>query len=121
MMISVAIIALLSTIVFASLSDSRKKTRDAVRVGDLKSLSKAAELYFAEHNGAFPANLNAMASYFTDSILPKDPMGDNYAYKKLNHGYCVGAVTEIPLKNPTPDDDADCPTDLGANYIIKGP
>jgi type II secretory pathway pseudopilin PulG len=47
------IIALLATIVFAALQDSRAKGRDTQRIQNLKELQKGIEMYFSEY-GYFP-------------------------------------------------------------------
>ncbi len=122
LMVTVAIIGLFSSVVFVSLDRTRAKSRDSVRVGDIKNLSVAADTYFAE-NGDFPASIDALDRYFltgASGSAPKDPLTENpYSYIGLEHGYCVGGVLEISIASPSPAD-ADCPSEMG-NYIIKGP
>ncbi len=53
LLVVVAIISLLSSIVFASLSTARAKGRDAKRLRDLTEIRTALELYRSD-NGAYP-------------------------------------------------------------------
>jgi prepilin-type N-terminal cleavage/methylation domain-containing protein len=53
LMVVVAIIGILSAIVYASLGESRKIARDEIRKTDLKNLQIAIELYKAQ-NGHYP-------------------------------------------------------------------
>ncbi len=50
----IAIIALLASVVFASLSSARRKSRDARRVADIASLRTALELYFDGQGNVYP-------------------------------------------------------------------
>lgn len=54
LMVAIGIIGILSTIVYASLGESRKIARDNIRQTDLKSLQVAIELFKAQ-NGRYPA------------------------------------------------------------------
>lgn len=124
LMVVIAIIGILSTFVFNGLGGAKEKTFDAVRVGDLKSLGKAAEAYFTEHNGQFPTTetwATDLGSYFTNNTVPNDPRTHSaYFYKTLTgpKGYCFGAV----MDTETMHNDVSClDSGSGANYQIKGP
>lgn len=123
LLITISIIGIFSGVIFASLNGSRARSRDAVRLGDLKSLSLATENYFAEHS-SFPDNIALLDEYFGDKSAgsaPKDPQTHTtYSYLKLSHGYCFAAIVETPIPNPA-EGDLDCPEEIGGNYIIKGP
>lgn len=54
LLVVVAIIGLLSTMAVVALNDARIKSRDAKRLGDVKQLTNALELYYAGQN-AYPA------------------------------------------------------------------
>jgi len=54
LLVVVAIVGLLATVALISLTDVQKKSRDARRRADLRSIQKALDLYFQE-NGAFPS------------------------------------------------------------------
>lgn len=51
LLVVVAIISLLSSVVMASLNGARSKGRDTKRIGDLKSLQTALELYRSSNTG----------------------------------------------------------------------
>ncbi|MBU1179770.1 prepilin-type N-terminal cleavage/methylation domain-containing protein [Patescibacteria group bacterium] len=50
LLVVIAIIGLLSTLAVVALNNARQKSRDAKRVSDIKQLSTALELYFADNN-----------------------------------------------------------------------
>ena len=111
----IAIIGIFTSVVFVSLDGSRAKSRDAVRVGDLKTLSYAAQTYFQENNGEFPDSIDNLAPYYEGGSVPADPLGDPYYYSfdDITRKYCLGAETE------TMDQDASCGLDV--RYTIQGP
>lgn len=51
LLVVIAIIGMLSTIAVVSLSDARRKGRDTKRIGDMKSIQVALELYNNNSNG----------------------------------------------------------------------
>jgi len=53
LLVVIAIIGLLATIVSVSVNNARKKARDAQRIGEIKQLMTALELYYDE-NGRYP-------------------------------------------------------------------
>lgn len=55
LLVVVAIISLLSSIVMSSLNTSRKKSRDARRLMDMKQIIMALELYYDKYN-VYPGN-----------------------------------------------------------------
>lgn len=117
----IAIIGILSSVIVVGMGGSRAKSRDAVRVGDLKSLSYAAERYFSEYF-EFPADIAYLDQYFTSSA-PKDPKTKSpYSYINYDiggaHKYCLGAIMETSIPSPAT---ADQGCTAQGNYIIKGP
>lgn len=95
LIVVISIIGFISTIVLTQLSDSRKKTRDSIRVQQLVQLTRALQLY-ATNNGVFPIAATALSSEPGDgaisnnggnwipgltgsttiSVLPRDPLGN---------------------------------------------
>ena len=67
----IAIIALLASIIMASLTTARQKSRDAKRIADIKNLELALSLYYNDKY-AYPTTLQALAPNYTPS-LPTDP------------------------------------------------
>ncbi len=61
LLVVVAIIGLLSSVVFASLNSARMKARDARRMADFKNIGVAMELYYDEH-GRYPPSPNNCCS-----------------------------------------------------------
>ncbi len=53
LLVVIAIIGILSSVVLASLSSARVKSRDARRMADLNQIRTAVELYYSEH-GHYP-------------------------------------------------------------------
>lgn len=97
LLVVIAIIALLSSVILASLNAARAKARDAVRISSVLELQKAVEFYYST-NGTYP--LGCQGSYAWSgveagfggcttstyiaglvptymSVLPIDPLGSN--------------------------------------------
>jgi len=83
LLVVIAIIAILASIIMASLNQARTKSRDARRIADVKSLQTAIQLYNND-SGAYPPNLGALVPNFI-SVLPTDPQSNaQYAYAPLS-------------------------------------
>ncbi|MBC8464850.1 MAG: prepilin-type N-terminal cleavage/methylation domain-containing protein [Parcubacteria group bacterium] len=96
LLVVIAIIGLLSSVVLASLSSAREKSRDARRMNDLRQIQRAMEFYY-DDNGHYPregdgangiigegAGLDTMLAPYL-SAIPRDPLGPgsgtyNYYY-----------------------------------------
>jgi len=61
LLVVISVIALLSSVIFASLNNARSKARDARRMSDIKQIQLALELYF-DVNGVYPSTSNAWKS-----------------------------------------------------------
>jgi len=59
LLVVIAIIGLLSTLAVVALNNARQKSRDAKRVSDVKQVSTALELYFADNN-SYPTAATAI-------------------------------------------------------------
>jgi type II secretion system protein G len=105
LLVVIAIIGLLASIVLASLNTAREKGRDARRLGDIREISTALELYYSDHNSYPAATTQASAvSALTGlvpgyiSVLSDDPLGGSYhyVYKTTTGGtfYCLGSIIE---------------------------
>lgn len=108
LLVVISIIALLSTIVIASLSRSQMLARDSKRQQDIQNIRTALNLYAGENGGKYPApsGLNwvysntpqweqletSLSKYITK--LPKDPLnriGDPACYSGVHVGpWCNG-------------------------------
>jgi prepilin-type N-terminal cleavage/methylation domain-containing protein len=101
MLLAVAIMGTIAMLVSYSISNGRQKAQDASRVGDLKILANALELYRSDHFGKLPAiidsenawsdTLEQLGKYLPEGAL-RDPDSsrtgaDGYVYctdKKQN-------------------------------------
>lgn len=81
-LVVVSVIAVLAAIIFAGMSEVRKKARDAERKSDLKLLQAAVELYKNE-NGQYPAGCRG-AGVWSGQI------GTTYACADGSNQYIVG-------------------------------
>lgn len=99
LLVTIAIIALLSTIVLASMSEARKKARDKQRVSDIAQIQLALRLY-KDANGEYPSDPvfsggetigeggqldSILAEYM--SAVPHDPLGSpaDTTYEYMYH------------------------------------
>lgn len=97
LIVVIAIIGLLASILTTWLNDTRKKSRDARRIADLKQIQLATQLYF-DKNAGYPSTLSLLVPTFIAAI-PKDPVGNvAYIYEQTQGGasYHIGANLEDP-------------------------
>ncbi|MBI2100970.1 MAG: type II secretion system protein, partial [Candidatus Vogelbacteria bacterium] len=66
LLVVISIIALLSSIVFASFAEARMKARNARRIVELREIQKAIELYRADH-GVYPADPTPDSDHYASS------------------------------------------------------
>jgi len=101
LLVVIAIIALLSSIILASLSSANAKGRDARRISDIKQIQLALALYY-DANSSYPPLADA-AHLVTPgfiSTIPKDPSGNtSYTYVAYQsngncNSYHLGASLE---------------------------
>lgn len=84
----VAVIGLLSLVVFASFEDSRKKARDTARIADLEQLKAAVQVYGVTYK-EYPDSLDDLVTAGLFSSVPEDPINaDEYIYSFNNSGNC---------------------------------
>ncbi len=98
LLVVLTIIALLASVIFASIGYIQKKSRDTKRIEDIQSIRKALEMYNTGHN-RYPvsgANLLVLDGGVSDlvssaliadgviPILPKDPLHPDYSYRYSN-------------------------------------
>ncbi|MDE2031107.1 MAG: prepilin-type N-terminal cleavage/methylation domain-containing protein [Patescibacteria group bacterium] len=107
LLVVIAIISILSSIILASISSARARSRDAVRKQEMKQIQSALEMYYIDHN-AYPSSLGAWrgaASYGGwgtgangyipglvpkyISVLPLDPANtlDGFLYQSNGTNY----------------------------------
>ena len=102
LLVVISIIALLSSVVFASLSVSRSKARDAKRISDVRQIRNALELYRNDY-GSYPTDLTSSLVPTYIKSLPTDTFGTGtcrpaycYAYNPATNpsSYHIGAQME---------------------------
>lgn len=108
LLVVIAIIGILSSVVLASMNSARRKSRDARRQQDLKSMQVALELMF-DANNTYPTTtagtpVQVSSTQITStymSTIPQDPSrtgtaatSRNYIYAGTATSYCLGAFLE---------------------------
>jgi type II secretory pathway pseudopilin PulG len=83
--IAIFISSVMFTIVLVSLNTARKKARDVRRIGDIRMLQLALEMYY-DDNKKYPItdNMNELANLLSGYMkdIPVDPLNkDNFRYK----------------------------------------
>jgi len=133
LLVVIAIIGILATIVLVSLNTARSKARDTRRLGDLRQVALALEMYY-DDKSAYPGDadntgcndwtimetaLEASGTYMTS--VPTDPRaGYSYGYE-ANGSNAQDYVLRAQLENANTalNDDIDgpvggCPCDDGS-------
>ncbi|TAK58184.1 prepilin-type N-terminal cleavage/methylation domain-containing protein [Patescibacteria group bacterium] len=122
LLIVIAVIAILSGIVFASLGPSRAKARDGKRISDISQIQLSLELY-RESNGRYPTAVYGNPAFDVYSQnTPRDPNGNNYFYSVSTpngFNYHLGAVLE-QVSPDKYDSDADLPQSAQRNWSVIG-
>jgi prepilin-type N-terminal cleavage/methylation domain-containing protein len=143
LMVVVTIIAILSSILFASFGDARAQSRDKARMTALKELQLSIELYKAQ-NGTYPtqgcgsgtqfagpgsatdSSFSSCVTYITGlvpdfiSVLPADTLYENEAnrgfyYRSDGNSYKLMAYDVVETLTVTLGDEfARCPSTSGA-------
>jgi len=105
LLVVIAIIGILASIVLASLTTARQKSRDARRLADMKSVQTALELYYSTNGNTYPprntwANLTADLNAGYMSGVPNDPtfagLTTNYTYQATRGDTAPTACAVVP-------------------------
>jgi len=114
LLVVISIIGLLASIVLVSLNRARSKARDAKRLGDLKQIKTALELYYNQYN-SYPSTGSLSTTYW-DPGCTRTPTPPD---KKLNNwipGLVPNFVSKLP-RDPNPRDMARGISPSAACYI----
>jgi prepilin-type N-terminal cleavage/methylation domain-containing protein len=125
LLVVIAIIGILSSVVLASLSTARQKSRDAKRISDIGQVQLALELYF-DASSSYPTTGGGIAALYAAKFLPQiptPPSGSALAYLYFGSdgvtptaancaavGPCISYSLGIDLErtdNPSLNTDAD--------------
>ena len=121
LLVVVSIIGILIAISSAAFSTAQKKSRDAKRHGDVKSMQNAFEQYAAQSSGIYATPCNSMMSVNGVALIPggwpADPKpGQVYTCTSSTADYCVCGDLELGGGNTAT---ADC-SSLGAPASSNG-
>lgn len=119
LLVVIAIIGILATIVLVSLNSARQKARDVRRIGDLRQVALALEMYY-DDNVTYPSVTGCTAANWTGTMstaletgyvtkVPTDPVNNvtyYYAYASTGLKYVLQATLEND-KNSALDTDVD--------------
>ena len=119
LLVVIAIIGILATIVLVSLNTARQKARDVRRIGDLRQIALALEMYY-DDNAGYPTYVACTAASWTGmsgdisptymTAVPNDPSfpAREYLYSSAADGseYVLRATLEN-LANSALDTDVD--------------
>ncbi len=108
LLVVIAIIGILSTMVMVSLTDIRKKARNARRESDIRQIVLAMELDYSQdekysRTETMPLKIPTDTGKYIDPV-PKDPLGNDYKWRDNSLGsatscddqsYCVWAELEL--------------------------
>ena len=100
LLVVVSIIGILIAVSTAAFSTAQRKSRDAKRRGDVKSMQNAFEQYVAQNDGSYGASCAAMTTLNGTPILaggiPTDPKtGVAYTCDSDSTSYCACATLEL--------------------------
>ncbi|HET8575276.1 MAG TPA: type II secretion system protein [Candidatus Paceibacterota bacterium] len=111
LLVVIAIIGLLASVILASLSTAREKSRDARRLSDVGQIRIALEGYNDDHGG-YPTSLSVLSPDYMTSV-PVDPSTQaSYLYKSASSSaYCLGTNLENH-NNSALDQSASCASGL---------
>jgi type II secretion system protein G len=77
LLVVISIIALLSSVVLASVNTAREKTRNAIRKGNMDQISKALALYAFDHDGHYPVTKGACLGMTSSQICANNLKGND--------------------------------------------
>lgn len=120
LLVVIAIIGILSTIVLVSLNSARQKARDTRRLGDIRQVALALEMYY-DDNASYPSVTGCTAANWTGTLataittggymsaIPVDPLnsGNNvYMFGSIGTDYALRGYLEN-ASNPALKTDVD--------------
>lgn len=77
LMVAISIVAVLATIGFSLFQSTQATARDARRRSDVAAMTSALETHYDAMTGIYTAiDDTVAATWFTDKIVPKDPLND---------------------------------------------
>jgi type II secretion system protein G len=102
LLVVIAIIGILATIVLVSLNSARAKARDTKRIGDMRQVALALEMYY-DDNSAYPVAATCTAATYTTmagtvetggKYITKMPTDTTYMYGAAAQDYTLKTTLE---------------------------
>ncbi len=84
MVVVIGIIGLLTTLVFASFSNAKAKSRDQRRISDIANFQLTLEQFYNK-NKSYPKLLSELVTGGFISSIPKSPTGQTYNYFPMSY------------------------------------
>lgn len=109
LLVTISIIAILSSVLFATYNDAREQARDKLRMTDLKELQLAIELYKAQH-GRYPAAGCGASFYSGPGTIPTTNPGNFTECDQYITGHVAGVsftpdFIDVLPKDPKTEED----------------
>lgn len=98
LLVVVAIIGLLAAMSVIALNSARAKARDSKRVGDIKQIQTALELYYND-NGRYPAAVATGGNISSGSAMYMSQVPGNP--QPSSDGTCAGGITSYTYATDT--------------------
>ena len=121
LLVVISIIGILMALGVVAYSTAQKKSRDAKRRGDMKSIQSGFEQYYAENSGVYtnPCSTMDETDYFPGG-LPTDPKGGGvYTYSICTTStYCACAGLESETGNSVAANCSNLTATTGGYYCV---
>jgi prepilin-type N-terminal cleavage/methylation domain-containing protein len=121
LLVVMSIIAILTSITVGTFVESQKKSRDVSRKANLKSLSEAINLYYAD-NGLFPATISfgvGLTKSDGTIYMKKTPKEASSGMLELKYEVSSTNKSFRLYTNLENDDDKDCYQPSCPNYSVS--
>jgi len=132
LLVVIAIIGILATIVLVSLNSARQKARDVRRIGDIRQVALALEMYYDDTPAGYPVAAACATGWATLTTaiegggymtkVPVDPTNNTtyyYAYGGTATDYVLRATLEN-ISNTAFNTDVDGTTTVGSCNCADG-
>ena len=101
LLIVIAILGLLAAVSLPLYGQYLQQARQRTAMTELRSISDAAEMYFAA-NGAYPASLEELEPRYMRRTPTQDPWGAAYSYELAGGEYTVTSYGADQAPGPAP-------------------
>ncbi len=118
LMVSIAIIALLSSVVFAATNTARKGARDTQRLSSLREMQTALELYYNEHS-SYPNGEDDQGGWDTaeDGLFLAPLVNEGFLSAHVQDPLGVALGSNLRYAHYAAGDEG-CPVENGGFYVL---